>query len=374
MTEYERNLNILTEQPIPEMSAVQLEHFTRETLLARPSGQIDILKAVAILLKSEGEKFLTFDAGGTSIKIGVTRILKNGQIVVTDEQEIKNINHGANYLAEILKVRDKFPELPIAISSGGLIEDNALISWPNGSEFINQLQTAGSLEAIFGYAVSLLNDAHADAIAGAVGVAKRDGFIRPTLSYIKSGGIGGAAVDCWGNITCMEPGHSELVDPALNPNGVTTPCDFLSGWHFVCLERVAASEAGIAAQWQSLRHEKLTGEQIAEKMYAGDQLALQLYATSSLISAHAIAGMRRVMDFPQKDVAVVLHGGAFKTNGMVDRIRQILVKNGENIELIPMAELGFSNGCMAGLAISALMVTYFINPETSLLNSLDTRE
>ena len=153
----------------------------------------------------------------------------------------------------------------------------------------------------------------------------------------------------------MEPGHSAIVDPSLNPNGVTTSCDFLPDWNHVCLERVAASEAGIAAQWKSLRGEKLTGEQIAEKMYAGDQLALQLYTTSSLISAHAIAGMRRVMDFPQKDVAVVLHGGALKTRRMVELILKILLKNGENIELIPMAKLGFSNGCLAGLAISALM-------------------
>ena len=162
-------------------------------------------------------------------------------------------------------------------------------------------------------------------------------------------------VDCQGNITCMEPGHSAIIDPSLNPNGVTTSCDFLPDWNHVCLERVAASEAGIAAQWKSLRGEKLTGEQIAEKMYAGDQLALQLYHTSALITAHIIEGIRSSLDFPVADTAVVLFGGAFKTYGMVDRIRQILTKHGKPMELIRVAELGFSNANMAGLAISALM-------------------
>jgi len=33
------------------------------------------------------------------------------------------------------------------------------------------------------------------------------------------------------------------------------------------------------------------------------------------------------MDFPQKDVAVVLHGGALKTRRMVELILKILLKN-----------------------------------------------
>ena len=104
-----------------------------------------------------------------------------------------------------------------------------------------------------------------------------------------------------------------------------------------------------------LTGQRLTGKEIAEKMYGGDKLTLQLYHTSALITAHIIEGIRSSLDFPVADTAVVLFGGAFKTYGMVDRIRQILTKHGKPMELIRVAELGFSNANMAGLAISALM-------------------
>lgn len=104
-----------------------------------------------------------------------------------------------------------------------------------------------------------------------------------------------------------------------------------------------------------LTGQRLSGKEIAEKMYGDDFLALQLYKTSALISAHIIEGIRTSLNFPVEDTVVVLSGGAFKTYGMVDRIRQILTKHEKPMELIRAAELGLSDANMAGLAISALI-------------------
>ena len=103
--------------------------------------------------------------------------------------------------------------------------------------------------------------------------------------------------------------------------------------------------------------EKLLGKDIAEKMYIGDSRAKQLYINSALIVAHIIEGIRNTMGYSIGDVSIVLHGGAFKTEGMADLVKRILQKHHqvENIDLVRTSELGFSNACMTGLAISAVV-------------------
>jgi len=54
MSEIESNFDILLEQPIPELSARQLAHFNKDTLLAGPSGRIEVLPTAAVLLQSAG--------------------------------------------------------------------------------------------------------------------------------------------------------------------------------------------------------------------------------------------------------------------------------------------------------------------------------
>lgn len=359
MTEFVRNLDILSQLPVPEMSPLQLQQFNLESLLARPSGKIELLQAAIKLRNSPGQQLLAIDIGGTAIKALVASVKEDGAIEIDESRQLIFDKIGAddNYLEALQKIADKYPNLPVAVSSAGVVENNTLITCSNAPALVEPLRQAGNFSEIFKKTVPLMNDAEAGVVAGAVGVAMRDKRARPTIGYIKSGGIGGAGIDALGNRTSLEPGHVVVADPTLNPKGVTTLCHLFPGprWDHVCLEKIAASGAGIEPQWEMLTGQKLSGEEIAEKMYGGDFLALQLYNTSALISAHIIEGIRSSLDFPVTDTAVVLFGGAFKTYGMVDRIKQILIKNGKPMELIRVGELGFSNANMAGLAISALM-------------------
>lgn len=358
MTELVRNLDILTQLPVPEMSSVQLQQFNPESLLARPSGKIDLLQAVKKLQNSPDQEFLIIDIGGTAIKELVVPIKAGGVIQIDKSQQliVKKIGAGDNYFEALLKIADRYPNLQVAVGSAGVVENNTLITCPNASALVEPLRQAGNFSGIFNRPVPLMNDAEAVVLAGAVGVAMRDKRARPTIGYIKSGGIGGAGIDALGNRTSLEPGHVVVADPTLNPKGVTTLCHLFPGprWDHVCLEKIAASGAGIEPQWEKLTGQKLTGEEIAEKMYGGDFLALQLYNTSALISAHIIEGIRTSLNFPVEDTVVVLSGGAFETHGMAGRIRQILIKNGKPMELIRAAELGLSDANVAGLALSAL--------------------
>lgn len=359
MIESIRTLDILTQPAIPRMSSVQLEQFDLESILARPSGNIDLLKAAIKLRNSPGQEILTIDIGGTALKALPVSVKEDGTIEIDESQQLMfdKIGEGDNYLEALLKIADRYPNLPVAVSSAGVVENNTLITCPNAPALVGPLKRAGNFSGIFKRPVPLMNDAVAGVVVGAVGVAMRDQRARPTIYIINGGGIGSASIDALGNITSSEPGHTRVVDETLNPNHVDTLCHLFPGprWDHVCLERIAASGAGIEPQWETLTGQKLPGIEIAEKMYGGDKQALQLYNTSALITAHIIEGVRSSLDFPIEDTAVVLFGGAFKTHGMVNRIRQILTKYGKPMELIRVGELGFSNANMAGLAISALM-------------------
>ena len=357
MTEFVRNLDILSQLPVPEMSPLQLQQFNLESLLARPSGKIELLQAAIKLRNSPGQQLLAIDIGGTAIKALVASVKEDGAIEIDESRQLifDKIGAGDNYLEALQKIADKYPNLPVAVSSAGVVENNTLITCSNAPALVEPLRRAGNFSEIFKKTVPLMNDAEAGVVAGGVGVAMRDERARPTIYIINGGGIGGASIDVLGNITSLEPGHIAVIDKSLNPNNVNTPCQLFAGWEHVCLEKIAASGAGIEPQWEMLTGQKLPGKEIAEKMYSGDKRALQLYHTSALITAHIIEGIRSSLDFPVADTAVVLFGGAFKTYGMVDRIKQILTKHGKPMELIRVGELGFSNANMAGLAISALM-------------------
>lgn len=252
MTEYLRNLNILTEQPIPQMSSVQLQQFNLDSLLARPSGKIELLQAAIKLKYSQDQEILEIDIGGTSLKALVVSVKEDGTMEINKSKQLifNKIGKGDNYLEALIRIAETYPNLQVAVCSAGVVENNTLITCPNASALVEPLRQAGNFSGIFKRPVSLMNDAEAVVHAAAVGVAMRDQRARPTIGYIKSGGIGGAGIDAWGNRTSLEPGHIVVADPTLNPHNVTTLCHLFPGqrWNYVCLERIAASEAGIAAQ------------------------------------------------------------------------------------------------------------------------------
>lgn len=363
MAETLRNVNILTQQPVPELSPRQLSRFDRTSLYARETLFIDPEVAASKLLKSAGREITTFDVGGTAIK-HTKAVIGDGGSVVTDtdgEAPVPSVNFGENYL-EVLSRFAQSHDGPVAVSTAGVVNREGFYEEnPNLPVFMEMLNRAGGFVQVIGTNAAM-NDAEAGVIAGATGIVLRQGR-RPkyTIYIIDGGGIGGAAMDPSGRITAMEPGHVPLADPELNPFGTERACGFKKQT-FTCLERLGASGAGIEAQWLDLTGENIDGREIAEKMYQGDKRALALFENSARIIATIIEGMRETLGFPAGETDVVLHGGGFKTQGMVERIGQILAKHhkevlgdGASAKLIRTKDLGMENACMAGLAIAAIM-------------------
>lgn len=341
--------------PIPDLSESQIKLFNLQSLQAKVTGQLDPLQAVEALKKNIGKEILVFDIGATALKYLVAMVNNDGKITIDEQKQhiVENKGRGINYLDILIQAHVDHSNLPVAISTAGLVSHGELISSANLPIFVEQLKKAGGFSTIFKTDVPVMNDAEAGLIAGAIGVASREDKTKPIIYVINGGGIGGAVMDADNKLWALEPGHIQVVDE-LNTNHVTRSCGS-DNKQFVCIERVGASGMGVEQQWEEKYGTKLDGKSIAEKMYFGDPFALQLYDTAALLTAHVIEGMRATMKISASELAVVLHGGLFKTEGIVERIEQILSKHhNQSIDLIPTKALGFSNACMTGLAIAAV--------------------
>jgi len=358
MAEHVRNTNILSNLPIPDMFLPQIEAFTFGSLLARTTGKLDPLHAAHVLQQNSGsDEVLVFDIGGTAIKSAVVKAI-NGKIYIGAQCVTESREKGGGYLDALIQARREYPNLPTAVSTSGVVEAGKLEACPNLNNFVEQLKKAGSFSTVLGEDTLIMNDAQAGLIAGTVGVTQRDlqagTPTRPNTIYIiNGGGIGGAMMDKDGILRAAEPGHVELLSE-LNPNGVEKACG-LKGNQYTCIERVGASGAGIEEQWEKRFEQRLDGKSIAEMMYSGNEYALNLYKVASTATAHIVAGMIRAMGILPSEVSVVLHGGFFNTEGVIERMKRILNRYYEqNIDLTPTKNLGYPNACMAGAAIAAL--------------------
>lgn len=360
MEAHRNNINILTSLSIHDLFPIQLSRFTADRLLARITGHLDPLRAATILHQSNGRKILTFDIGGTAIKWAVATVDKHRKVIINDKkvQTIEKIGDGSNYADVLLTVEEKYKKqgMPVAISTGGLVKNNELIDSANFPGLVKRLDELSNFKGIFGRTVRVMNDAEAGVITAAVADYIKSSIIRPIIYLISGGGLGGAAVDKEGNIISLEPGHLPIIDQSLNPYGVSTRCDF-QGNDYVCLERVGASGAGIEAQWEKMIGTHVDCRLIAEEMYKFNNHARRLYDNSANIISHILAGIINALNFPDDNTAIVLHGGGFKTKGMVSRINQILSKHFtlDNVNITTAGKLGYKNACMAGLAIVALI-------------------
>lgn len=303
---------------IPHLSEIQLGEFNKKDLLT--SRAIKIKRQQLLQAAQTNSKVLTVDIGGTAIK---AILVKTNQGKITEkvvaEEPKKGI--GENYFDFLKRISEERYD-QIGISTAGKVRANKLEESENFSGLVKDLKQNGGFEAIFGPRVFVVNDAVAAALGGSWLVSTHKSKKGEIILMINGGGIGGAYIDQHGQVWANEPGHTPLVDPSLNFNKVTTACNF-QGRQKTCIERVG-SMAAIEAQWEAITGEIKTGKQIAEMMYGGDPIALQLISQSALITATAIEGLRRTHGIDPANLALVGHGGAFKIEGFAYRVIQIL--------------------------------------------------
>lgn len=349
-------MNKLTQLPIPELSEKQLQIFNTEPILSEKAYELNINQTLTKLKDKAGTRILTFDIGGTAIKANILKLNPDLTFILEkDLGQTKSIEKGENYLDFLLKQTQENPDLIIGVSADGTIEKDNIPNAINLPNFVSKLKNKGGFSKIFNNRkFVVLNDSVALAIAGFFVAVRKYPDIKQIIVIINGGGIGGAVVNNQGEVFASEPGHLSVTDRLLNPYEVKTPCEFL-GRKEVCLEKIGAVGAGIEAQWQLLKHEKLSGEEI-NRLIITDETALNLFANSALVTSHVIEGLRKSYDFLIENTAIICHGGCFKAEEYTERVKQILAKHyrSKSFLLLTTQQLGFNNACMTGAAIAAL--------------------
>jgi predicted NBD/HSP70 family sugar kinase len=136
----------------------------------------------------------------------------------------------------------------------------------------------------------LVNDAEAGLIAASLEAIKREPQTRNVIYVINGSGLGGAVLKDT-TVFTSEPGHIR-VEPELNRFSQRKPCGVL-GATYTCLEAVAASKAGIEDIWLQRHDEYRSGREIAAMFLSSNQLMLDLYDNSALVTAHVVKGLAK---------------------------------------------------------------------------------
>ncbi len=348
----------LTLLEVPELSAEQMNLFTGENVTQQEMEEFNSDRALDLLKQNEGAEVLTVDLGGDK----VTRIfwkITNGCLVpdVDSIKKIKKIDKGANYTAFFEEAADEAKErnINVAISFAGPLNGTCPQGIPNATDFKADLDRKynGDFANLFPTLKAVNNDAQAGIKTAAI-AARRSGKLKENgvLEFVIDGGGFGLAYIKNNKIIATEVGHTKLVDE-LNWNKQTNPCG-LFGRDYVCIERVAASGAGVENIYKQLTGETLSGIEISNKYQNGDELARKLYENSALLLAHGIIGVANINNLMQSpgDTVVAYHGGGFRVAGVMDRVTQIIkTQRGEQPTLFT-DDISI-NACAEGVAIAA---------------------
>lgn len=319
---------IFTSLPVPQLFPEQLTKFNKESVSAKGVRVFNPRTLYQSIKISPGKEVVAVDIGGNKIAAATYKVSEGRLWQIDTPKELKSTN-GSGYLGfleEVLEESEK-KELPVGIAFPGAVEDNSVIDDPNVRNFTGEL--AMKYDSNFGNIyprVTVSNDCEAGLMAGAIHSIKNFPRADEVIFVVNGSGLNTAVLK--NNQTfSMESGHIEIVEE-LNKFERKKPC-LMFGNQYVCLERVGGGRAGIEDIWLEETKEKKRGQQIAESVLTGSDLALDIFDNSALIVAHMIAGVVKAFDLMQMDGAttVVCHGGIFKNLDYGARVKQIIDEN-----------------------------------------------
>lgn len=358
---------LLTGLPPAPMNPDQLDLFDRHSIRAREIGTFNAASNLARLQALEGRIFIGCDVGGDKFS-GKLYIVEGGRLRQHPGFSLEHKSTGGEgYVAGFERAEQVAQELGITvgISYAGPLSGTTPADGPNvdkflgglryrhGNDFARMVRSLGSVQ----------NDAPAGLAESALQLERARPGIRNIIYLINGSGLGGAAlID--GTMFATEPGHVEALEPFRRftdpDSGDTWLREAACGMgraDFTCIEKVAATKAGIEAIWLAMTGEPLDGKAIEGRYLAGDPLAAALYERSSQLAAHAILGMANSfgISLDPAVTAVVGHGGSFRCTDYTKRVGQHLALACDQEPLL-MTTYDFSdNACRDGAATFAAL-------------------
>jgi predicted NBD/HSP70 family sugar kinase len=346
----------LADRHVPYLIPEQVEGFTFDALRAKRVRSFDSEAALRKLQTDDQKTVVAIDIGGDKI-VASSYDVHGGRLLQMNDVLVRRGDGGSGYLGVLEEVADlaRRELLSVGISFAGVTDGTKLVAGPNLPALIAELHDlyGGDCANLFP-AVAVANDAEAGIMAGALEATKRYPDTRNIIYVINGSGLGGAVLKD-NMIFAAEPGHIQA-EARLNPFDQGKACGVL-GATYVCVEAVAASKAGIEDIWFQQKGERLSGKEIAARYLAGDNIALDLYDNSALITAHVIKGIANAFGLLKSfdGTTVVGHGGIFQVPGYSERVRSILEKDLSFVPRMLFTKEFSTNTCLDGAAIAAVI-------------------
>lgn len=348
-------MRALADLPVPHLNDAQIARFTLESLRATRTREFDPRATLAALHTADGTRVMAVDIGGDKMTAGMY-VASQGDLVPDGAPLVKGGSGGAGYLdllTDVCRIA-RNDRVRVGVSYAGPTAGSKVLDGVNVPAFIRDLRDrhGGDLLAL-SPDITLVNDAEAGLLASALVAGRMYSDLSNVVYVINGSGIGGAAIKA-GSIYATEAGHVPIED-ALNSFSRRDECGLLGARH-VCIERVAASKAGIESTWASHRGTELTGKEISEAYLNGDRFALRLYETSTYLIAHVFMGIARALQLPQDwdSTVLVAHGGAFHVPGYGERVRSLLTAHLLRKPRFLMTKDFSFNTCLDGAAVAGL--------------------
>ncbi len=350
--------DLLTLAEVPNLPDEQMKLFVPENVFQQEVEEFNPDKAIRLIQDNEGAELLTVDMGGDKVTRIFWKIIKGRLVADTNSIErVKKIDKGANYTEFFEKAAEeaRVRKMNVAISFAGPLTGTCPQGIPNATDFKADLDRKynGDFANLFPTLKAVNNDAQAGIKTAAVearisGKMKENG----SLEFVIDGGGFGLAFIKNNKIIATEVGHTRLADE-LNWHKQDTPCGLL-GRDYVCIERVAASGAGVESIYKKITGESLSGIEISNKYQQGDELAKKLYENSAILLACGIVGVANINNLMTKagDTVVAYHGGGFRVPGVMNRVSQIIDKAKGEQPVLCGDDMSI-NACAQGVAIAA---------------------
>ncbi len=350
------DINPLLVSETPPISSELKRALTLESLRVKTIEIFDPENINAIIAKHEGQLVTGIDIGGDKVARRKFRV-KSGVLTSVSETDTEKGSDGDTYL-NFLRTSEQTPF--IGISCAGILDGTILADSPNARTFTSQLrkQFGGDFARLFPASRVVLNN---DAVAGVKSTGleafKRNPNVKNVLFVIDGKGFGLAVLtkdvssDEW-HILASEPGHLIAPDD-LNPFHRIEPCG-VNGATYTCIERIAASGAGVEGTYRQITGKRLDGREISALYQQGNEFAANLYNASAVALAQTIALEESALRLKPRETTIVYHGGGFEVPAFAQRVTRLLETYIGQPHATFKSRDAFENAELTGAAIAAL--------------------
>lgn len=304
------------------------------------------------------------DVGGTNIEVGL--VDQDNHVIARAKRNTPTEGPDA-VIAAIVDLVGSLSEPPLAVGVGipGVVHEGNVLTVPNLSNWIDQVDLGEQLEALLDVPVALGNDVNVGLLGEWIAGVAHD--VDNVLGVWMGTGIGGALVLAGRPFNGSRGAAGEIGHVVVQPGGALCSCgrrgcvEAYAGRRSMAATAAAMVDAGRESSLFEIRDDegknKLTSKVWARALAEKDQLAMQIFGMAVEMLGIGVASVVNMVDVEM----VVVGGGLAEKLGqdLADRIRIAaipwMLRPNPELRWVPSA-LGDDAGVVGAAALARAVV------------------